>query len=61
MQETKNLNHSVLPQKIKISELTIKNVMSHSTGESLRPIPSLKRKKSLKPRALIRLCKKQSA
>ncbi len=58
MQENKNANQSVLPQKIKIDELTIKKFMGQSVSESLRPMASLKRRKSLKPKAMIPATKK---
>lgn len=50
MQEQKQV---VISQKIKIEQLPIKKLIPQAGIESLRPMPSLKRRKTLKPKALI--------
>lgn len=53
MRENKSNNPSALPLKIKVDELTIKKFLGQPPSGSLRPMPSLKRKKSLMPKAMI--------
>ena len=50
MQEQKQ---AVLSQKIKIDQLPMKKLIPQAGTESMRPMPSLKRRKTFKPKALI--------
>ncbi len=54
MQEQNKLGtQTLLTQKVKVDELSAKKYIPLSLSESLRPTPSLKRRKALKPKVFI--------